>query len=685
MRKIAAVATASLVPDTVRHALALPANNATGTIRDVEHVVILMQENRSFDHYFGTLRGVRGYGDPRPVPLPGGADVFHQPVPGSNTPLLPFRLNTATTSAACLKSLDHSWKASQALWNNWDVWVEKKTAYTMGHLVRADIPYYYALADAFTICDAYHCSLFGPTDPNRLYLFSGTSGLAVGDDRAQAISNTDDDQNWTADMSLDEPDFGGFGWVTYADRLESAGISWQLYQEYDNFGDNSLAYFKQFRNLDRNSPRYRKARAIVPGSHAEHAMQTNGSPLVAAFANDVASGTLPQVSWIVAPTALSEHPDAPPGFGEVLISRLVDVLVAHPETWAKTVFIINYDENDGFFDHVPAPVPAHTPDTGHTMVSIHGELYGDVPVGLGPRVPMLIVSPWSKGGWVNSELFDHTSVLMFLERRFGVTAPNITPWRRAVVGDLTSAFDFTAPGTGKLAQLPPTTSYVAQVERACTLAAPVIPSGPHAAAQMPVQEAGQRPARALPYRLTVSAEATKGGLNLTFNNSGALGVTFLLYFDHDLRGPRHYTIAREASHTARIPLDGPEYGATLFGPNGFLRRFAGSAPDGGAEHLLVREQYDPAHDRLVLALVNRGANPLTVRITPGAYPNQPPQVHMLAPGATARSVWQIAGSDHWYDLSVRADELLQFERRYAGHMETGQPSWSDPAFGRVQA
>jgi phospholipase C len=246
MRKMAAIAatstTASLLPPGVKQALALPARRVTGTIHDVEHVVILMQENRSFDHYFGALRGVHGFGDPRPVPLPGGKNVFQQPGPNNHGTLLPFRLNTQTTSAARLKSLDHSWKASQAKWNNWDVWVEKKTPFTLGHLVREDIPYYYALADAFTICDAYHASIFGPTDPNRLYFFSGTSGLAVGDHGAQVVTNGDD-QNWTADMALDAPDFTGFGWTTYADRLEATGVSWKLYQEYDNFGDNSLALF----------------------------------------------------------------------------------------------------------------------------------------------------------------------------------------------------------------------------------------------------------------------------------------------------------------------------------------------------------------------------------------------------------------------------------------------------------
>jgi phospholipase C len=121
----------------------------------------------------------------------------------------------------------------------------------MGHFVREDIPFYHALADAFTIGDQYFCSIHGPTNPNRMFLFSGTSGLSVGDARAQAVDNVDDG-NWTADMARDKADFPAVSrWTTYAERLENAGISWKLYQEYENFGDNSLAFFAQFRGSTR--------------------------------------------------------------------------------------------------------------------------------------------------------------------------------------------------------------------------------------------------------------------------------------------------------------------------------------------------------------------------------------------------------------------------------------------------
>ncbi len=409
--------------------------------------------------------------------------------------------------------------------------------------------------------------------------------------------------------------------------------------------------------------------------------ETRGQHLIADFARDVNSGKLPQVSWIVAPTALCEHPDAPPGFGEVMISKIVEILVARPEVWAKTAFIINYDENDGFFDHVPAPVPAHTAQHGVNQAPIEGELLGSIPVGLGPRVPMLVVSPWSKGGWVDSELFDHTSVLLFLEQRFGVKAPNVTPWRRAVVGDLTSAFDFANPDPHPLAKLPDTESYEAQIAHASTLAAPVIPVG---AGKMPLQEAGVRPARALPYAIAAAGEADAQGLVLSIDNQGPLGATFQLY---DLKakpaplhkGPRHYTvIARNRLHDT-IAHHAGAYALSLYGPNGFLREYRGV----GGDSLAVSERYDRAQNAIVLDLVNHGSAALSVTVTPGVYPQAPRRTRVLQAGERVASVWALEDSHCWYDLAVTIAEKPDFGRRLAGHMENGKPSQSDPAFGRA--
>ncbi|MCE2565142.1 phosphocholine-specific phospholipase C [Komagataeibacter sp. FNDCF1] len=667
----AALAAATL-PENVRRALAIPARSVSGTITDVKHVVILMQENRSFDHYFGTLRGVRGYSDPRAITLPGGASVFEQPA-GPGRTVLPFRFNTHETGAECLPSLNHDWKGSQQAWNRWDCWVPHKTEMTMGYFTREDIPYYHALADAFTIGDSYHASLFGPTNPNRLFLFSGTSGLAVGDNAQQAVANIDDG-NWTGEMAHDDPRFRAYRWNTYADRLLRHGISWKLYQEYDNFGDNALAYFARFRNLDRSSTRWARARSIAPGSTARNAAQSEGRFLLAEFERDIAGGRLPQVSWIVAPTALTEHPDAPPGYGEFLISRMMDIFVRHPETWARTVFILNYDENDGFFDHVPAPVPALDPAQGASNVSTRGESYFGVPVGLGPRVPLLAISPWSKGGWVCSEVFDHTSVIRFLEKRFGVHEPNITPWRRSVCGDLTSLFDFSVEPQPLAADLPDTTTYLADTHRACMLAPPRVPERQ----SMPVQEPGQRPARALPYRMTASAQVVGTDIHLAFSNTGTAGVVLRVDWGEP-QGPRHYTIAAASGMTATGSI--PAGPVIVQGPNGFLREFRlESAPA-----LQVHEHYHPQSGCIALSFHNRSPTAMTVHVRMDSHDGVAACDIPVPSRSRARGEWNITVSDHWYDLHVTCNTHPRACWRLAGHMETGRPSRSDPSIGRIMS
>ncbi|MBB2168876.1 phospholipase C, phosphocholine-specific [Gluconacetobacter aggeris] len=654
----AGLAAGGVLPDNLRRALAVPPHRVTGTIADVAHVVILMQENRSFDHYFGCLNGVRGYGDPRAERLPDGSSVFAQP-DGKGGRVLPFRLDTAHTSSACLASLDHSWKGTQAAWDDWNNWVPRKTAMTMGHFTRTEIPYYYALADAFTICDAYHASIFGPTNPNRLYFFTGTNGLAVGNLGRQAIENVDDG-NWTADMAHDRASFAPFRWTTYPERLQAAGVSWRVYQEYDNFGDNPLASFAAFRKLERRSWRYQRARRVVPGSSRANMKNSDGRYLVEAFERDVASGRLPQVSWIVPPTALSEHPDAPPGYGEFLISRLMDVFVRYPDIWAKTVFILNYDENDGFFDHVPPPVPALEEAQGGGTVPVTGEVYEGVPVGLGPRVPALLISPWSTGGWVNSQIFDHTSVLRFLEARFGVEVPNITPWRRTICGDLTSAFDFTRKDALWPAALPDTSGYWVRTQASCRLPPPVIPDRQ----SLPRQEDGQRPARPLPYDLHADLDA---GGTLLLGCAGTQGAVFRVRDGH---GVRHYTVGAGGGHA--VAVDGV---VTVQGPNGFYRGFTACAG------ISVALRAGTSLDAVVLRLgQDTGAARRVVVVD--AYGDRRWEA-TVPPWGSVDVTIEIGRSDHWYDLTVELDQGNQRVIRLAGHRETGRPSRTDPAIGSM--
>ena len=407
-----------------------PAGSDLGAI---EHVVFVMQENRSFDHYFGTYPGVRGFDD-HPA---GKLGAFSQRWPGGrDSHLLPFHLDTATGMGECTFDLTHDWKPQHLCRGHGDnsafVATHTMTQYegpehgtgTMGYYRRKDIPFYYALADAFTICDNYHCSVLGPTDPNRLMSLSGTidpNGHAGG----PLVTN-----NPTADAVY------SVSWDTMPEVLEDAGVSWKVYAPSDvlhsatfveQHGTSTtnaiLFYFRQYR--DPNSALHQKAFLPVYPSD---------------FATDIARGTLPAVSWLIQPIGYDEHPPSPPAMGEWYTSQVLQMLMSNPAVWSKTVVFHSHDENDGFFDHVPPPVaPAGTAGEYVTTSPLSGAAQGIAgPVGLGYRVPMLVLSPFSRGGHVSSEVTDHTSQLRFLEARFGVKAPNISAWRRSHTGDLTS-------------------------------------------------------------------------------------------------------------------------------------------------------------------------------------------------------------------------------------------------------
>ncbi|MEV7359082.1 alkaline phosphatase family protein [Kitasatospora sp. NPDC091276] len=456
-----AAAAMSLLPPSVQRAVAAGVPKA-GSLRDVQHVVLLMQENRSFDHYFGTLAGVRGFADPNALQLDDGRSVFYQP--DSVNPdgyLLPFHLDTLTTSAQAIPSTSHSWSVQHRAWNGgkMDRWLPAHRSadgvngpYVMGYYTREDIPFQFALAESFTICDNYFCSVQGPTWPNRLYWMTGSIG-ADGGQGGPIISN-----------SAPEP----LTWKTYPEQLEAAGVSWQVYQEADNYGTNMLSLFKSFQQAAPGSALHRKGMTARPAG---------------TFEDDARNNRLPAVSWILPTGYQSEHPDYLPAAGADYVASKIEAVASNPEVWAKTVFILNYDENDGLFDHVPPPVPpAATP----------GEFVGGLPIGGGFRVPCIIISPWTVGGWVAGEAFDHTSVLQFLERFTGVRSATVTDWRRNAFGDLTSAFQFNG-GVCKAPALPPTAE---QLELAkYEVSNNPAPALPGAGQQFPTQEPGDRPHR----------------------------------------------------------------------------------------------------------------------------------------------------------------------------------------------
>jgi phospholipase C len=444
-----AAAGATVLPASLRKAMAstLRSTRPAGGINDIEHIVILMQENRSFDHYFGTMPGVRGFADPTAITLSTGNLVFYQPDAGhAQGYLLPFHYDTKATSAQATPGTDHSWPTQHQAWNSgkMDQWVPAKGEYTMGYFMQDDIPFHWALAEAFTLCDNYHCSVFGPTNPNRLHMWTGM---------------IDPDGTGGGPIIDNSPAFNNviLSWTTYPERLEAAGISWKVYQEEDNYDDNALAWFKQYANAPSSSPL--RQRGISFG-------------LAGDFEADARADRLPQVSWLVAPTAQTEHPDYFPAAGAEYIAQKLDAIASNPDVWAKTAFILCYDENDGMFDHVPPPfAPAGTAD----------EFVGGLNIGLGFRTPTTIVSPWTAGGFVCSEVFDHTSLIRFIEARFGVHEPNISAWRRQTCGDLTSAFRFAAqparyPRAGEL-RLPVTESRLLRAQQQVNdLPFPVIPA-----------------------------------------------------------------------------------------------------------------------------------------------------------------------------------------------------------------
>jgi phospholipase C len=444
----------SLLPPNLRRVAA--AQPSKGSIKDIKHVVVIMQENRSFDHLFGTLGGVRGFGDPNAITLSTGKSVFYQPDPQNpDGYLLPWHLDTKATSSQAIPSTSHAWTVQHSAWNGgkMDNWLPAHLAadgaahgpYTMSYYERADIPFHFALAESFTLCDGYHCSLLGPTWPNRLYLMSanvdpeGTNGGPI-------ISNV-----------VPSP----YTWSTYPERLQAAGVSWKLYQEEDDYGTNVLEFFKQYQDAAPGSPLYEKALTIAPYGQ---------------FENDARLGNLPTVSWIVPTSYQSEHPAYTPAASANYLATKLEAIASNPELWESTVVVLNYDENDGIFDHVPPPVPP---------AGTAGEFIDGLPIGGGIRVPCVIISPWTVGGWVASETFDHTSVLQFLEQVTGVTEPNMTAWRRQTFGDLTSALGF-SPVRRPFPPLPPTIGEFWQSEYEITnLPAATVPG---ASQTPPVQE-----------------------------------------------------------------------------------------------------------------------------------------------------------------------------------------------------
>jgi phospholipase C len=812
--------------DSIERALAI--EPATGSrYLDAEHVVILMQENRSFDHAYGTLRGVRGFNDPRAITLPDGNPVWVQ-ANAANERFAPTRLDINSTKITWMGSLPHSWPDQVDARNGglYDKWLPAKRSshrdytklpLTMGYYTRADIPFYYALADAFTVCDQYFCSSLTGTTPNRCYLWSGTIR-----ERQAADS--------TANLRNENVDHGSLAsWSTFPERLEAHGISWKVYQNeltvdtglsveedrwLSNFGDNPLEYFSQYHvhlspprrayvdkrihelpaeiaalksrlaASDEGSNTLRQKKRLTAlnaelgqlraerdrwagksleqlpkheqALHAKAFCSNVGDParrqlaelayrdgntrrqlrvpkgdVLHQFRQDVERGHLPTVSWIVSPEAFSDHPSSA-WFGAWYIAEVLRILTDNPAVWKKTIFLLTYDENDGYFDHVPpfvSPDPRR-PETGRVTQGIDAsveyvELADDQKhnradrsrggsIGLGYRVPMVIASPWSRGGCVCSQVFDHTSVLQFLEKvlthRTGkkIEEPNISRWRRAVCGDLTASFQSAAQAVVQTLDFPPRDVFFESIHRAQFKNPPTgfhalspeeleqIRRDPKASRVHARQESGVRPSCPLPYQLAVdgalNASRTQFVMRLEalkdLFGERAAGSPFVVYALANAApvGVRNYAVEPGEyldDAWALSDFANGRYHLRAYGPNGFFRELIGGPDDPQLDLKCHYGRLPSDSGRLsgaieIIAENRDQRRPFTIEIRDNAY-SLPGATRTVASGQQETLVIETQKTSGWYDFSLRLKGDGQFEKRYAGRVETGNWSTSDPA------
>lgn len=781
---------------------------------DAEHVVILMQENRSFDHAFGTLQGVRGFNDPRTIVQPNGRKVWLQTNDQGQT-YTPFRLDIKNSKVTWMGCLPHNWTdqtdaRNQGKMNRWlDVKASgfkefKNMPLTMGYYSREDIPFYYSLADAFTICDHNFCSSLTGTNPNRLYFWTGNI-------RENLTGNA---LVWNGDSEFS----GKANWKTFPERLSEANIDWKFYQNeistssagysgkanswLGNFGCNVLEYFPQYEvkyskryrdllveriavvqqnmeelskenknneelkklegqlqvlleeklqytaeNFEKLSPFTKEIhqRAFVNNSKDPQYMELEElvyevdgkqqildipkGDILYQFREDVSEGKLPTVSWLAAPQLFSDHPDSP-WFGAWYVSEVMNILTKNPEVWKKTIFILTYDENDGYFDHV-APYAATNPYQAHAgkvSEGIHTELEyvrkeeqywpesgRESNIGLGYRVPMIIASPWSRGGWVNSQVFDHSSSLQFLESFLNkklsknIRESNISTWRRTICGDLTSAFRpyrgeeiikptflekepfYKSINNAKFKDLPQgfknlTTQEIEKIQL-----------DPTQSTLFPKQEKGIRNACPLPYDLL--ANGSFDPLNKVFNITlavsnplnylNAVGAPFTVY-SHG-KTPENwktwdYTVAPEKTLSDQLMLENlnqQNHHISIHGPNGFYRNYKGSNKNPTLISELVYEKSKNGKlntGKLILKLTNYGDHSLEVLIQEDVYRHQEQKLKIAA-GKAVSKLLDFNKSFHWYDFKLTCKEFEDYKIHFAGHVETIHVSKTDPYMG----
>jgi phospholipase C len=835
----------ALIPASIQRALAIDPKPGS-TWMDAEHIVILMQENRSFDHSFGQLRGVRGFNDPRAIDLPNGNPVWLQTNQAGET-YAPFRLNIKDTKATWMSSLPHSWENQVNARNDgrFDQWLNVKRnsikeysnmPLTLGHYNRQDLPFYYELADGFTICDQHFCSALTGTNPNRLYFWSGT---IRAEQNQHSMAHV-----WNEDM-----DYETLNWKAFPEVLEENNISWKFYQnelsidvgfegEQDpwlsNFQDNPLEFFSQYnvrlhkkhltqvliltetlprelaelkqelekhpaddperkklqKTIDEKTKQLNDALQEIKSGNQEKlkslsetekslhqkAFVTNindpdyhsleeieyddegvkrkfkipKGDLLHQFRQDVNSGNLPTVSWLAAPENLSDHPSSA-WYGAWYISEVMDILTKNPEVWKKTIFILTYDENDGYFDHQPPFVApdSENPETGKASEGLdtsaeivkaaeakqrkgHTSLFQrESPIGLGFRVPLIVASPWSRGGYVNSETYDLTSTIQFLEkflsRKTGkeIRDDNISNWRRTVCGDLTSVFRYSANNEAVNLEFLQKDPFMESVYSARFKKLPddfkalnpeeisLFRKNPYDSPFMPQQEKGIRRSNGLFYQLfaegILNEERKSIGIhfesgNLVFGDK-TLGSAFNVYapgkYLQNVNGSsvfrdlRTWAFAiKPAGHVDYSwPLESFEnniYHLRAYGPNGFFREYVGSADDPPMEIKCNYEVDGNGQIKLTgninLILHNTGQERLTFVITDNAYQTVSikKSLNSSEDGSGKINVpINLSKQFGWYDFTVTLEESKLYMRRYAGRVDTGESGFSDPYMGRT--
>lgn len=821
LKKMAFLAGASTLPSSLANSLtrAMSIDPELGSsFYDAEHIVLLMQENRSFDHAFGTLQGVRGFNDPRAIRQPNRNKVWLQTNEKGQT-YAPFRLDIKDTKVTWMGCLPHNWTDQTDAYNQgkMDRWLDVKRSgfkefsempLTMGYYNREDIPFYYALADAFTVCDQYFCSSLTGTNPNRLYFWTGNIREQKANGKALV---------WNGDSEFS----GKANWRTFPERLSEHGVSWKVYQNeissssagysgeenswLGNFGCNVLEYFPQYevkysqrykevlalrkvklseqlatmdaegkkgeaydrlqqalQTLETEITQYAKVRiedlpdavqelhrrAFVNNSadaqymeletmryqdgDTERELRIPKGDILYQFRKDVEEGQLPTVSWLVPPQLFSDHPDSP-WFGSWYVSEVMDILTKNPEVWKKTIFILTYDENDGYFDHVvpfapPNPYQEHTGKVSEGIDAkleyvkkeqqYHAESGRESHIGLGYRVPMIVASPWSRGGWVNSQVFDHTSPLQFLEKFIShkvgkeVKEDNITSWRRTVCGDLTSVFrPYRGEKMNPIESLEKE-SFMQAIHRAKFKKLPfgyksltkeeiaLINENPMQSPLFPKQESGTRPSNALPYELYVDGEYDfEGSYHITFKSGNQLfgaktaGAAFKVYalnrYQSDEGKNWDYALAANSTLKDTWQLksfDNERYDFAVHGPNGFYRQFKGGKHNPKVQ---IKCSYDLGHAhqsnkseaQLLFVCRNAANEDYNLIFKDNSY-GQEPKVLTLKKREEAIVKIDTSHSGQWYDISVTCLGYSEFEEQFAGRIETGLDGITDPLMGR---